>query len=179
MRFKTFIGIIVGVFILVVGAIVVGAGALLLMPMKSPRSSSMPVQAQPVTSQAQPVTATQPAPAAPDPIMRPPAPLAQKKLSTAEIRGKIEKWLTDNPDRKGQEKQVDILPGEPFRATAIRFKEQDAAKWSNDPKQWSQIKLDLNRDGIDDEKWLLKNGHTYKRETLDPAGNVTSTEYFK
>ena len=98
--------------------------------------------------------------------------------ATASIRKKIERWLTDYPDRNGKGKLADFLPAESFRATAVRFPENDAVKWSNNPRQWSQVKIDLDRDGVDDEKWLLKNGHTYKRETLDRNGRVVTTEYF-
>lgn len=90
----------------------------------------------------------------------------------------MDQWLNTHPDRHGKNKWFDILPNELFRATAIRFPETDASKWSNNSSQWSQIRLDLNRDGVDDEKWLLKNGHTYKREVLDANGRVIFTEYF-
>ena len=98
--------------------------------------------------------------------------------TTADIREAIENWLTQNPDRFGQMKLVNFLPTAPYRATAIRFQETEAAKWTSDPRQWSQIRLDLNRDGVDDEKWLLKNGHTYKREVIDRQGRTTFSEHF-
>jgi len=111
-----------------------------------------------------------------------PPPSLQPKttaLTTEELRMKIEQWLDQYGNRRGKNKLADIMPYEAFRATAIRFPENDAVRWSNNPNQWSQVKLDLNRDGIDDEKWLLKNGHTYKREILDSNGRVMHTEYFK
>ena len=110
---------------------------------------------------------------------RPQAPVQPAQLTVEVLRSKVEAWLRQNPDRRGQMQMPDILPNEPFRATAIRFKDSDAAKWSNDSRQWSQIKIDVNRDGIYDEKWLLKNGSTYKRETLNGAGQSTNTEYFQ
>ncbi len=103
---------------------------------------------------------------------------AAGRPTTEEVRGMLEAWLTAHGDRGGQMRMNDILPAAPFKATAIRFPEADAARFSNDPRQWSQIRLDLDRDGVDDEKWLLKNGHTYKREVLDAAGRTTVTQYF-
>ena len=99
-------------------------------------------------------------------------------LTNEEIQAKVTLWLSQHPDREGKNKLVDILPNERFRATAIRFPDADARKWSNNEKQWSQIKIDIDRDGTDDEKWLLKNGVLYKREVLDRSGKVTQTEYF-
>src|SRR5581483_2341686 len=101
------------------------------------------------------------------------------RATTAELKQKLGKWLADNPDRHGMMRREDILPRENFRATAIRFPQSDAIKWSNNDSQWSQIRIDLDRDGRDDEKWLLKNGGLYKREVLDSNGNTTFTEYFK
>ncbi len=88
-------------------------------------------------------------------------------------------WLEANPDRRGQMKLVNFLPRAPFRATAIRFPDDAAAQWTSNPNDWNQIRLDLDRDGTDDEKWLLKNGNTYKREVLDRAGKTVSSEHFK
>ena len=102
----------------------------------------------------------------------------QPSLSTSQIQSQIEAWLTANPDRHGLMRANDVLPQAPFRATAIRFPEDTAGRFSNNPTQWSQIRLDLNRDGVDDEKWLLRNGHTYKRETLDANGHTLDTYYF-
>lgn len=123
----------------------------------------------------QPIAAT----TTPVPIAVPITPAAPDPLSTEAIRTKIEDWLDANPDRNGQMKLVNFLPRAPFRATAIRFPEADAVKWTSDPRHWSQIRLDLDRDGTDDEKWLLKNGHTYKREVLDRSGRTISSEHFK
>ena len=124
-----------------------------------------------------------PPPKAPTPPRQPVPPAPPKapveETATDRIRAKIEQWLTEHPDRQGKMKLVDILPNESFKATLVRFPDADAVKWSNDSKQWSQVRIDLNRDGKDEEKWLLKNGHTYKRETLDPTGRVLSTTYFK
>ena len=108
------------------------------------------------------------------------SPAPSNALATADVRNRLEAWLSAHPDRQGKMRAENILPDAPFKATAIRFdKLEDAAKFSNNENQWSQIRLDLDRDGRDDEKWLLKNGHTYKRETLDSTGRVVSTQYFK
>lgn len=104
---------------------------------------------------------------------------ASTGFTTSELRNKVESWLNAHGNRRGRTQWKDIMPDESFRAIAVRFQEADASKWSNDPDQWSQIRLDLDRDGVDDEKWLLKNGHTYKREVLDRSGCTTKTEYFK
>jgi hypothetical protein len=130
-----------------------------------------------------------PPPALPPPPQQPSAPVVPEPpapprpsstdATTDRIRAKLEQWLTQHPNRQGKTKLEDILPSESFKATMVRFPEPDASKWSNDPGQWSQVRIDLNRDGHDDEKWLLKNGHTYKRETLDSTGRVVSTQYFK
>ena len=103
--------------------------------------------------------------------------LAPRQLTVAEIQVKIEQWLVAHPDRNGRTMLVNILPTEPFRATVIRFSEADAVRWTSNPNDWSQVRLDLDRDGTDDEKWLLKNGHTYKREVLDRNGRTTSVQY--
>ena len=112
------------------------------------------------------------------PAQTPPPAAAAGRPTTEEVRRTLEAWLAAHGDRRGQTRMRDILPSAPFEATAIRFPEADAARFSDDPRQWSQIRLDLDRDGVDDEKWLLKNGHTYKREVLDAAGRTTVTQYF-
>jgi hypothetical protein len=131
----------------------------------------------------QPAAAAQPAAPAPTSpgVLEPSAPerVPAALAPTDRIRAKLDQWLTEHPNRQGKTKLVDIFPNEPFRVTLVRFPEQDAVKWSNDPGQWSQVRIDLNRDGHDDEKWLLKNGRTYKRETLDSTGRVVTTSYFK
>ncbi len=131
-----------------------------------------------------PVQAPKPTPPPPAPSPRvveapAPPPSPAPDATTDRIRAKLEQWLTQHPNRQGQKKLEDIFPNDAFKATMVRFPEPDASKWSNDPGQWSQVRIDLNRDGHDEEKWLLKNGHTYKRETLDPSGRVLSTSYFK
>lgn len=113
------------------------------------------------------------------PVAAPAVEAPRAQLTQGEVRMRVEAWLTSHANRGAKGKLVDIMPSEPFRATAIRFPEADAKRWSNDPSQWSQIKLDLDRDGVDDEKWLLRNGETYKREVLDRSGKVIQTEYFK
>lgn len=148
-------------------------------PVKQEYAPVAPVQnvAPSVVQQPQPPAYVPP----PQPAYVPPQQVpAQPTQLTADIlRLKVEAWLRQNPDRRGQLQVPDILPSEPFRASVIRFKDSDAVKWSNDSRQWSQIKIDVNRDGVYDEKWLLKNGATYKREILNSAGQTTNTEYFQ
>jgi hypothetical protein len=100
-----------------------------------------------------------PTPPVSAPVTNPVTPAAApqtRSLSTDEIRAQIATWLETHQNRNGKMKQQDILPDQSFRATAVRFPTGSAEKWSDDPNQWSQIRLDLNRDGTDDEKWLLK-----------------------
>ncbi|MGH9762149.1 MAG: hypothetical protein ACREDR_16710 [Blastocatellia bacterium] len=99
----------------------------------------------------------------------------QTPPSREEIRAEVEKWLTDHPDRKGQMRQEDILPGRRFRATAVRFPDNSPMKKLSKETQWSQI---LIHSDAQDEKWLLKDGHTYKWEVLDKNKNVTESGYF-
>ena len=140
--------------------------------------SMPPTPSKPSFVAAQPQTVAPPAPN-PAPVAASPAPLpAGRDLSTAEIRVKIDAWLAQHPDRHSQTKWVDILPDERFKATAVRFREVDAIKWSNNSSQWSQIRFDRNRDGIEDEKWLLLNGRTWRREEIFPDGSSKSTETF-
>ena len=116
---------------------------------------------------------TAPPPPAPQPVVGPSGP-----PSVNELRAKLESWLSEHGDRAGMMQRKDILPNGSYRITVLRFKEADAVKFSNDLSQWSQFRIDLDRDGKDDEKWLLKNGHTYKRETLDSNGRTVATQYF-
>ncbi len=130
----------------------------------------------PVAAAATPAVVVVKAPAA---VTPPPAIVTSTSAATmnAALRNKLGAWLRDHPDRQGKMKLLDILPGESFKASAIRFKEGDAEKWSNNASQWSQIRIDLNCDGTDDEKWLLKNGALYKREVIDSSGRVSETQY--
>jgi len=107
------------------------------------------------------------------------SPVRPVALETSLVKNMVEQWLTTHGNRSGKMRRDNFLPDAPFRATAIRFPSGSAEQFSNDPQQWSQIKIDLNRDGVDDEKWLLKNGRTYKREVLAGDGRtVVSTQYF-
>lgn len=163
MKFRTFRIVVT----LVILGLLVAAGYLFC----GRHSSAAPAQAAAVAA---PASQSQ-IPAAPEP-----APAAKPlPLTDGEVRMKIEQWLSLHPDRQDKMRLVDILSNEPFKATVLRFPEADAKKWSNDPSQWSQVRIDLNRDGVDDEKWLLKNGGLYKREVLDRNGKSVDTEYFK
>lgn len=101
-----------------------------------------------------------------------------KAPTVQELKTAIGEWLVVHADRGDLRQMKDILPGRSYSAKVVRFKEEDAVKFSDNPSQWSQVRLDLDRDGDDDEKWLLKNGGLYKREVLDSSGRTVSTEYF-
>jgi hypothetical protein len=103
--------------------------------------------------------------------------IVPEQLTVVQLQMKIEQWLAAHPDRNGKTMLVNIMPTEPFRATVIRFPEADAVRWTSNPSDWSQVRLDLDRDGVDDEKWLLKDGHTYKREVLDRNGRTISSQH--
>lgn len=119
------------------------------------------------------------APQSPPQKQSPPVqPQVRTPANPDQVRAAVEQWLSYNSDRKGKNKLVDVIPNQSFKVTAIRFPDADAAKFSDNPSQWSQIKIDLTRDGIDDEKWLLKNGRLYKREIMDGNGKTTQTTYF-
>ncbi|MBI3633736.1 MAG: hypothetical protein HY226_05615 [Candidatus Vogelbacteria bacterium] len=95
------------------------------------------------------------------------------------MKSKIGAWLKANTYRHGKVQWGDFLPSETFRATALRFKKEDAVKFSDNEGQWSQIKVAYSKSGPDNEKWLLKNGALYKREILgDDGKTVTYTSYF-
>lgn len=99
-----------------------------------------------------------------------------KPRTVAQLQANLDAWLAANGDRAGRTKLKGTLPGQQC-LTALRFKESDAIKWSDRPAQWSQLRVDFDCDGRDDEKWLLKNGNTWKRETLNPDGSVATAEY--
>ena len=139
----------------------------------STSSSTQPTQAQPPAQQ---------------PVYRPPVqqqpvskatPYVTPTGNTGLIKLKVDAWLAANSDRQGKGKISDIFPNEPYNATVSRFSEPLASKWADNVKYWSQVRIDHNRDGIDDEKWTLKNGVTYQRELLDPSGNVVKRELFR
>lgn len=100
---------------------------------------------------------------------------AQTPPGREEIRAEVEKWLTDHPDRKGQMRQEDIIPGRRFRATAVRFPDNSPMKKLSKETQWSQILIHTD---AQDEKWLLKDGHTYKWEVLDKNKSVIGAGHF-
>jgi hypothetical protein len=97
-----------------------------------------------------------------------------------EIKGMLEQWLSVHGNRNGKMRMNNILPAAPFIANVIRFEEKDAVRFSNSPQQWSQFRLDLNRDGVMDEKWLLVNGRINRRETLASDGKTVTgaAQYF-
>lgn len=111
-----------------------------------------------------------------------PAPTAVPAVmpGTLEIKGMLEAWLSAHGDRNGKMRMNNILPAAPFIANVIRFEEKDAVRFSNDPRQWSQFRLDLNRDGVMDEKWLIVNGRIDRREPLGADGKTVTgpPQYF-
>ena len=164
MKYKSFIRLIlVSIAVVVIGSVVIIAGCITLVARHASKES---LAAQSTTPPATTGSGS-------GPVQQP------TRATTEELKKKLSLWLTLNSDRHGLMKKDDILPSESFRATAIRFPQSDAVKWSNKDSQWSQIKIDLDRNGIDDEKWLLKNGDLYKREVLDTTGKTSLTEYFK
>jgi hypothetical protein len=165
MKYKSFIRIILVIIaVAVIGSVVIIGGCITLIA----RHANQPT---PVV-QNPPPTAT-PTGGGGGAVQQP------TRATTEELKQKLGLWLTLNSDRHGLMKKENILPNESFRATAIRFPQSDAVKWSNKDSQWSQIKIDLDRNGLDDEKWLLKNGELYKREVIDSSGKTTFMEYFK
>lgn len=80
-------------------------------------------------------------------------------------------WLATHGDRHGQVRAIDAVPGIAHRLTAVRFPPgSPAARFSDNEAQWSQLRLDCDGDGRDDQKWLLRNGAPYKAEDLGPDG---------
>jgi len=162
MKYKSFIRLILlSIAVVVIGSVVIIAGCITLIARHASKET-------PVAQSTTPPVATGSGGSVQQPT----------RATTEELKKKISLWLTLNSDRHGLMKKDDILPGESFRATAVRFPQKDAVKWSDKDSQWSQIKIDLDRNGIDDEKWLLKNGSLYKREVLDATGKTSLTEYF-
>ena len=133
--------------------------------------------AEPAPAPALPPAVPSPLPVATAPVAAP----AAAPPTTTELRATLEAWLETHADRHGEMRAVDIFPAATYRATAVRFPPADAVRFSNDPSQWSQIRIDLDRNGVDDEKWLLRNGHTYKREILAADGRTVfgAPEYFR
>jgi hypothetical protein len=126
-----------------------------------------------------PETTSPPVPLASVPEVVVPVQAAPSQQPRVDLRVVIENWLAEYPDRGERMRAEDVFPTQTYRMTAVRFRPEDAVRFSNDPRQWSQIRIDFDRNGIDDEKWLLRNGHTYKREVLAQDGRtVTSTEWF-
>lgn len=106
-----------------------------------------------------------------------PKPKAVKRPSPKEMRTILENWLIEHPKNEGRTQWKDCIPGESFIATVGRFKDEDHFKWSSsDPTRWSMFWIDYNRDGINDEKWLLKDGRPAKRESLGPDGKTVVGE---
>jgi hypothetical protein len=165
MKYKSFIRIVlITIAVAVVGSVVIIGGCIMLVARHA--SKDTPVAQNPTP----PATTSGGGGGAVQQSTR---------ATTEELKQKLGLWLTLNSDRHGLMKKENILPNESFRATVIRFPQSDAVKWSNKDSQWSQIKIDLDRNGLDDEKWLLKNGELYKREVLDSTGKTTFMEYFK
>jgi len=100
---------------------------------------------------------------------------SQAVPTRAEIKADVDRWLAEHPDRKGKMREDNILPGKPYRATAVRFPDNSPVKNLSKENQWSQILIHADDH---DEKWLLKDGHTYKWEVLDKNKKTIETGYF-
>lgn len=169
MRFKTFRMMAATVFL---GAVVGTGMCVRAMSLDAP-------DARPSIADTPVVPPVPPVPPAPPAVPAPAAsPSPAVAIPTSQLRAELESWLSENPDRRGLMRAVDVLPQRPYRVTAVRFPDADARRFSNDPSQWSQLRIDLDRNGVDDEKWLLRNGRTYKREVLAADGRtVTETHW--
>jgi hypothetical protein len=167
MKYRTFRNLVtLGGFAAFAGCITVGVKAC---------SSNEPAATVAVAT---PLPTPQSAPPPPPPVQSPPP---AQQLTTDEVRALVDDFLAHHSQNRDRKKWENCMPEAPFRATAMKFPAADHARYSSeDQSLWSQIRLDLDRDGIDDEKWLLKNGKTYKRELLDRTGKtIGAPEYFK
>ena len=170
MKFRTF-SIIAGIL----GLGVVGAGGAVCVnymadaPSDPPAVATAPVVAPPPT---QPSYAPLPVPT--------PAPTVRQVVTTESIRADLEAWLTTHADRQGQMQLNNVLPNAPYCANVLRFADEAAAARNQQgPTQWSMFRIDRDRDGRIDEKWLLRGGHTFKREVFGPDGRtVIETQIF-
>lgn len=174
MKYKTGRNIAVILALAAVGSIGYGLYGLATRPSPPPlvatESQNLPPPVQPV---AEPVPAPAPAPI---PVA---IPVVQAARPTrAQLRVEFDAWLAANPRPLEEMRRYDIFPSAPFQATAERFRDRPE-RFSNDPSQWSMIRIDFNRDGTNDEQWLLLNGRTYKIEQLGPDGRTVIGEPFR
>ena len=170
MQYKTFRGIAL------VGALglLVGGGVCVTHFVNAP-SNNPPVivNAPPVVPVPQPQAYVPAVPIA----AQPPIPTV---ATTNQIRADLEAWLATHSDRQGQMQLNNVLPHAPYCANVLRFADEAAAtRNQQQPNQWSMFRIDRDRDGRIDEKWLLRNGHTFKREVFGPDGrSVVETQFF-
>ncbi len=138
MKYTTFRTLAVGAVVLVAGGGV--AGYLLLRPAPPPEDpvplhvTSAPVAPAPGPAAPAPATAT-PAAAAPTP-------------TTPGVRDVDNAILSLVSSRPVQAKIKDATKGQPFKVNL----------YSDDGAHWTRAKVDLDRDGNDDEKWTFKDG---------------------
>lgn len=171
MKYSTFRSLaIVGTL----GLLTVGGGVCVTHLANTPSSDP------PVVMNTPPVAPVQ----APQPYV-PPAPVALRPSTTTvatteQIRADLETWLTAHPDRQGQMQLNNVLPSASYCANVLRFADEAAAMRNQQQlNQWSMFRIDRDRDGRIDEKWLLRNGHTFKREVFGPDGrSVIETQFF-
>ena len=160
------------------------------------KSCSSPTPTTAVTTTYAPAAPTYVAPAAPTyappptqaPVTRvapPPtyptyAPPATPAAHTnAEIKSILSEFLAHHGKNNGRDKWQDCIPNAPFKATAVKFAPGPHAQYSSqDQTLWSQIKLDLNRDGVDDAKILLKDNVPYKLERINASGKTVGSPEF-
>lgn len=140
------------------------------LPLMATEPQNLPPPVQPV---AEPVPALTPLPI---PVA---IPVAQPARPTRDqLRTEFDTWLAANPRPLEEMRRFDIFPNAPFQATIERFRDRPE-RFSNDPSQWSMIRIDFNRDGVNDEQWLLSNGRSYKVEQLGPDGSTVIGDPFR
>jgi hypothetical protein len=135
--------------------------------------SGAPVRTSATTSVSSVVEKPVPPPPPPPAPAPAPPPSVASALSAEQIRRMLDAWVTVHSQNKGRSRWENCMPDAPFRATAVKFPPGDHARYSSkDQSLWSQIRVDTSREGWDDQKWLLKDGHPCKLERLDRNGRV-------
>lgn len=161
----------IGIFALLMAVIGLGYGLYGLVTRPTPPPTlAAATEPQSISPSAQPAALPVPVPSlTPIPVA---IPVVQPARPTRDqLRIDFDAWLVANPRPLEETRRDDIFPGASFRATVERFRDRPE-RFSNDPAQWSMIRIDFNRDGINDEQWLLFNGRCYKVEGLGPDGRT-------
>lgn len=118
-----------------------------------------------------------PAPVQSAPVYAPsPVPIQQQVAvpDVDTLRNAASAWLQSNPRGYREMSRRTIIAG--VRVTAVRFPANDARKFTDNEADWNQLRFDMNGDGRDDEKWLIKFGRISKRELLGGDGKTTVGE---